>query len=134
MKKNQIGGAEINPIVMIVGLFLLLTLIWIYYRKIKNYVYKKKHGKWPPHNNACPDYWVNNGNNICINSHEVGLLNCPVDGITTAPDPSNPGKSVQAMDFSGILYQKSNSNSNYNKCIFSKRCQAPWTGIDNLCA
>ena len=52
-------------------------------------------------------------------------------GITESSDIVHQ---LMEMDFSGALYKDSNSNANYNKCIFSKRCEAPWEGIDTLCA
>ena len=135
MAKNQIGGGQISSIAVVLAIFLLIILAWYYYSLYKQQQDKKNKATWPPNGyNACPDYWVKNGNDICINPHSVGLPDCPISGITKIQDPLDSNKSIQAMDFSGELYKSSNSNSNYNKCIFSKKCQAPWEGIDSLCA
>lgn len=135
MSKNQIGGGQISTVAIVFAIFLLIVLAIYYYSMYKTNKKNQEKATWPPKgNNACPDYWVNNGNNQCINPHGVGLPDCSVSGITTIESPLDPTKTVQAMDFSGPLYKESNSNANYNKCIFSKRCEAPWEGIDTLCA
>ena len=136
MSKNQIGGGQISAIAIVVAVFLLIILAWYYYSLYKDYKNKQNNATWPPNGyNACPDYWVKNGN-LCINAFGVGLPDCPnTPGLTTAPNPIDPaGGDVQALDLNNEMYQSSNGKSNSNKCRFSKQCEAPWEGIDTLCA
>jgi hypothetical protein len=66
--------------------------------------------------NKCPDYWEVRENNVCHNTHGVGLC-------------KNGGD--RDMNFEDDLF-KGSSGDNY-KCAWAKQCQVPWEGIDNLC-
>lgn len=135
MSKKQIGGGEISVIAIVLAIFLLIMLLWYYYSSYKNNQNNKKKSTWPPKGyNACPDYWVNVGNGQCVNPHGIGLPNTCYPGIKTIKSPLDSNKQVQSMEFSGELYNSSNSNAPTNKCHFSKNCQTPWEGIDTLCA
>ena len=71
---------------------------------------------FPPQANKCPDYWEVRENNVCYNTHGVGLC-------------KNGGD--RDMNFEDDLF-KGKSGNNY-KCAWAKQCQVPWEGIDNLC-
>ena len=137
MAKNQIGGGQISGIAIAVAIFLLIVLAWYYYSLYKDHKEKQKNATWPPNGyNACPDYWIKSGN-LCINAYGVGLPNdkCSFPhGKTTAKNPLKPNETVQALDLNNEYLISSNSNSNMSKCHFSKQCEAPWEGIDTLCA
>ena len=138
MAKNQIGGGQISGIAIAVAIFLLIVLAWYYYSLYKDHKNKQKNATWPPNGyNACPDYWIKNGN-LCIDAYGVGLPECSFQGGMVPGGVPNPldktGKNVQAIDLNSEFLRSSNSKSNYNKCQFSKQCEAPWEGIDTLCA
>uniref|UniRef100_A0A6C0JCP3 CPW-WPC domain-containing protein n=1 Tax=viral metagenome TaxID=1070528 RepID=A0A6C0JCP3_9ZZZZ len=77
---------------------------------------------WPRMLAECPDYWVKEGNS-CKNMFNIG--DCPKgkDGL-----PEVQG----TVDFSSEMYK--GKKGNYNKCRWAKKCNAPWEGIDKLCA
>ena len=135
MAKNQIGGGQISSIAIAVAVLLLIILAWYYYSVYKDYKNKKNDATWPPNGyNACPDYWIKNGN-LCINAYGVGLPDCTFPhGLTTAQNPLNPSETVQALNLNNEYLKSSNGQSNFNKCQFSRECEAPWEGIDTLCA
>ena len=60
---------------------------------------------------------------VCKNTFDIG--HCPV-GKTGLPI------SQGTVDFSGANYK--GENGDYNKCKWTKQCNASWDGIDSQCA
>ena len=65
----------------------------------------------------CPDYWAVVGDDKCKNIHKIGIC--------------KSGDTDNVMDFSEPLFQ--GTKGMYYKCNWSKKCNTPWEGIDNLC-
>lgn len=111
-------------VILIIGIILLYKF------------FKKNNNKtWPKVLNNCPDYWLDKGNYICENTYNLGK--CPRD--------RNGIKAQGDIDFKKILNIRSKNprivkkiiNKKKNllkKCIWSKRCNVSWEGIDKLCA
>ena len=57
------------------------------------------------------------GENKCKNIHKIGICKA--------------GDTDNVMDFSEPLFQ--GTKGMYYKCNWSKKCNTPWEGIDNLC-
>lgn len=87
--------------------------IFLTLRKEKNMVLNTV---FPPFKNKCPDYWEVTKDDKCLNKNNIGL--CKTSG-------------DRKMDFNQDIY--SGEKGDYYKCAWSKQCQAPWEGIDNLC-
>jgi len=89
----------------------VLILLWgfiLYVKWNNNRLYNKTNdlvNKWQ---NTCPDYWTNTGNNNCKNDFNFG---------------SCPEESEKNFD----------NFTDEEKCKWSKECNVPWNGIDNLC-
>lgn len=87
--------------------------IFINYRKHKEL---EDNTIFPPWPSKCPDYWASGGDNICRNSHKLGLCKSGDDN---------------DMEFGDQLFK--GSKGQFYKCNWAKQCQIPWEGIDNLC-
>ena len=87
--------------------------------------YEYKHFKnddetfmFPPWPSVCPDYWESEGNGVCKNVHKIGQC--------------RRSDTNMHMDFNAEdMY--TGSDGMYNKCEWSKACEAPWEGVDHLC-
>lgn len=94
-----------------------------YYRQYKSFKEEQSKRVWPPVTQPCPDYWIHQGNNVCKNVHQIGI--CP------------QGADGQIMPQGEVAFNTSNftgAKGDQEKCRWSKRCQAPWEGIDSKCA
>lgn len=105
-----------DSIILAIGIFIvIITIIYIYnqYRDAKKKAQNEVIRKQKPA--QCPDYWDSVGKNVCRNTHKIGK--CGHENTVSFNDPifSNP------------------KTSNYMKCKYSKECETPWQGIDNLC-
>ena len=108
-------------IVNIVGIIGVLAIVIYYsirtfldYREIKSLDEGTTFPPWP---SKCPDYWAVVDDNKCKNIHKIGEC--------------KSGDVDNVMDFNDAIFQ--NSKGMYYKCNWSKKCNAPWEGIDNLC-
>lgn len=102
-------------ILSVVVLAIILGFIVSFVLEIRND--KKKVGsEYPPMKNRCPDYWEVQDENVCRNTHAIGL--CKTGG-------------DRDMDFNDELF--TGRKGDHYKCAWAKQCQVPWEGIDNLC-
>ena len=77
----------------------------------------EKNTKFPPWPAKCPDYWQTRGEDICVNTHKIGL--CKSTDVDLEMDfNEQPFKGAKGM---------------YRKCNWAKQCRVPWEGIDSLC-
>lgn len=108
---------NINLIVTIIGIIVFFYLALSYYNSYRKYI----KGKEPKSRIRleCPDYWAVEGNNICRNIHKIGKC-------------SLMGDRGSVVDFNDEIFQDK-ATGNYAKCKWSKKCQSPWEGIDDLC-
>ena len=86
----------------------ILLFWWGFYVFVKynNYhKYQKNMRKIPEDNKNCPDYWTYQGDGQCVNTYNVGTCS--------------------TIDTQGL--------SKSEKCKLSKKCNAPWEGIDDAC-
>lgn len=103
-----------------------ITIVFIvmgtyYFYMFREYKKTKTSFEIKRYTSTCPDYWTISGNSnpndkkpkiICKNPKKIGRCNFTED-----------------KDFSSDLYK-----DDIAKCKWSKYCNAPWEGIDNLCA
>lgn len=106
---------------MQIWIIILLCIIAVilciyYYRKYKEWKVVKESKEWPPEISSCPSYWSEVGENKCRNDFNIGSC----------------GSNKEIVDFNTPTYNNKDKG-NYNKCLWSKKCNAPWIGIDNLC-
>ena len=109
-------------VVTIAIITLIVLLTWIGYGMYKN----ETNAKFPPVSSDCPDYWTSEkvgDKTVCKNTFDIG--HCPV-GKTGLPI------SQGTVDFSCANYK--GENGDYNKCKWTKQCNASWDGIDSQCA
>tara|TARA_B100000035_G_C20933486_1_gene524122 strand:- start:224 stop:592 length:369 start_codon:yes stop_codon:yes gene_type:complete len=110
-------------IVSLVALFLLIKLLY----DINNVRNLNKNVKFPPWPSKCPDYWKvispDEDNLVCQNVHRIG--DCKNADINTNDIED------QTMNFSEAPF--TGQNGEYFKCMWAKKCRAPWEGVDNLC-
>ena len=110
-----------QKVFMIILIVSVLVIILGYGIKIfldyKKYTDLESGTKFPPWPSKCPDYWAVVGKDKCKNIHKIGICKA--------------GDTDNVMDFSEPLFQ--GTKGMYYKCNWSKKCNAPWEGIDNLC-
>ena len=87
------------------------------YLDYKKYIDLESGTNFPPWPSKCPDYWSVAGENKCKNIHKIGIC--------------KSGDTDNVMDFSEPLFK--GTKGMYYKCNWSKKCNTPWEGIDNLC-
>lgn len=114
-----------NKIVVIVILVGVLAILIGCFADLGVSVYRanelEKNTKFPPWPAKCPDYWDlledSDEGPVCVNTHGIGdCRKIPHDN---------------KMDFSHSLFQ--GSKGIYYKCDWSKKCKAPWEGVDSVC-
>ena len=112
MNKFVLIGILVGSLAIIIGF--LVTIGLEVYRTTE----LEKNTKFPPWPAKCPDYWTNMGDDVCQNTHRIG--DC------------YSGETDNNMDFGKeAIYQ--NTRGMYYKCNWSKKCNTPWEGIENLC-
>jgi hypothetical protein len=103
-------------ILSVVVITIILGFVISFVLEIRRDANKTKDIKFPPMKNKCPDYWEVQDDNVCRNVHSVGL--CKTGG-------------DRDMNFNDELF--TGRKGDFYKCAWSKQCQVPWEGIDNLC-
>ena len=105
-----------------VGVSLLIIIIFVSVTsfQIAAENAKKSKLKFPPFPSKCPDYWEAVGDGRCKNINNIGICK-----------KYNGVKDSDVMDFSDPLFK--GEKGMYYKCSWSRKCQAPWEGIDELC-
>ena len=98
-------------VLVVIGLFIHTLL------KYKKMIDLNKNTKFPPWPSKCPDYWTVVGENMCENVHKIGKC--------------KGGDTDNTMDFNDPIFK--GSKGMYYKCNWSKKCNAPWEGVDSLC-
>ena len=110
-----------QKVFMIILIVSVLAIICGFSVKIfldyKKYTDLESGTKFPPWPSKCPDYWAVVGDDKCKNIHKIGIC--------------KSGDTDNVMDFSEPLFQ--GTKGMYYKCNWSKKCNTPWEGIDNLC-
>tara|TARA_B100001093_G_scaffold452749_1_gene461009 strand:- start:7339 stop:7692 length:354 start_codon:yes stop_codon:yes gene_type:complete len=101
----------------------IVGLTMYYYLQYQSYNKEQANKTWPENIADCPDYWVNEGNGNCRNTHNIGK--CPKD---------SKGKRVNqgVMNFDSATYK--GDQGAVNKCRWAKKCHVSWEGVDQNCA
>jgi hypothetical protein len=113
------NALDIIPVSIAIILFVLFALYyWSVYHQNQELAQSNK-DNWPPYKSHCPDYWNPIGNNICENTHNIGVPEC-------LKKPHGKIKNIQnnRVSFHGV--------SKENKCSWAKKCEVPWEGVDTL--
>lgn len=100
-------------IIIVVGFSIKILLTYLKYKKLQN------NTVFPPWPATCPDYWaVGDNEGECKNIYKIGdcMTGDGADGVMNFGEPIFKGGK-------GPFY----------KCSWSKKCRAPWEGIDSLC-
>ena len=110
---------NIELVATIIIVFIVMGTYYFYlYREYKK---TKKTFEMKRYTSTCPDYWTLTDNSnpndtnpviMCSNPKKIGRCNY-----------------TEPKDFSSDLYK-----DDIAKCKWSKYCNAPWEGVDNLCA
>ncbi len=103
-------------ILSVVTISIIIGFVVSFVLEIRRDEAATKNVKFPPMKNVCPDYWEVQDDNVCRNVHSVGL--CKTGG-------------DRDMNFNDELF--TGRKGDFYKCAWSKQCQVPWEGIDNLC-
>jgi hypothetical protein len=109
-----------KKILIIMVLVIIIGAALYYYFQYKAYKEHLSKLKFPPWPSKCPDYWKVEGDDKCRNIHNIGICK-----------KFNGMKDSDVMDFSQLPAK--GKKGQYFKCSWSKKCRAPWEGIDNLC-
>jgi len=118
------NNQTVNIIVAICSIIIIIGFsikIFLDYKRFKKLTESSSFPPWPA---KCPDYWeVIDGNSEdedvrCKNIHNIGLCKSSNDD--------------NIMDFNDQIF-KGNSQGQLYKCSWSKKCKAPWEGIDTIC-
>jgi hypothetical protein len=88
--------------------------IFLEYNKFKKLSDNTIFPPWPA---QCPDYWKTLDNNVCHNINKIGICR------------ANDGEDT--MDFDAPPFK--GGKGDFYKCNWSKKCEAPWEGIDSIC-
>ena len=108
--------AKFNKILLACVILTPIIMGIVYYLKYLKWKEDQSKIAFPPFPSKCPDYWEVQDENVCRNTHAIGL--CKTGG-------------DRDMDFTDELF--TGRKGDYYKCAWSKQCQVPWEGIDNLC-
>ena len=112
-----------NIIITVFSIIIIIVFsvkIFLDYSRFKKLTGMSSFPPWPA---ICPDYWeVIEGEKgdedvKCKNSHNIGICKSSNDD--------------NIMDFNEDVF-KGNGGEVY-KCSWSKKCKAPWEGIDTIC-
>tara|TARA_Y100000389_G_scaffold184291_1_gene202593 strand:- start:25 stop:363 length:339 start_codon:yes stop_codon:yes gene_type:complete len=103
-------------ILSVVVITIILGFIISFVLEIRRDENKTKDIKYPPMKNKCPDYWEVQDDNVCRNTHAIGL--CKTGG-------------DRDMNFNDELF--TSRKGEHYKCAWAKQCDVPWEGIDNIC-
>jgi hypothetical protein len=113
--KKVLGGTVVGIVIA----FVVYSVI-----QIRNENKIESSLRFPPWPAKCPDFWsVEGDENIlkCRNVYNIGKCK-NFDGV-------NPDSNV--MDFSEDIFK--GENGMYYKCDWSRKCEAPWEGVDKTC-
>ena len=114
----------VNIIVAVLSIIIIIGFsvkIYLDYNEFSKLTESSAFPHWPA---KCPDYWqVEEGEPgdedvKCRNIHNIGLCK--------SSDDDN------LMDFNDEVF-KGESQGQLYKCSWSKKCKAPWEGIDPIC-
>jgi hypothetical protein len=117
----KISDLKENAELIIVIFFVCLSMGGYYFYIYREYSKTKNTFEQKRHTGICPDYW-----SITEDSNpdsEKPLIKCRNDKKIGRCNYTEP------QDFSSELYK-----DDIAKCKWSKYCNAPWEGIDNLCS
>lgn len=120
--KNVLIISALLSFLIIVGISIKIILDYLKYKKLKDNTI------FPPWPSICPDYWAVNDvsyNNLgekqvkCKNIHKIGDCNI------------GDNEEDKIVDFNDPIF--AGGQGPYYKCSWSRKCKAPWEGIDSLC-
>jgi hypothetical protein len=98
-------------ILMIAVIILIITLVFIGIVLS----YSKNNNKWPPVVPECPDYWIMDLSNNCINTKGLGTC------------PPQSGQQHLVMNFNTATYK--GSNGLCAKYKWAQNCKVAWDGV-----
>ena len=90
--------------------------IFLEYSRFKKLTNNTTFPPWPA---QCPDYWETHDNNVCKNIHKIGICR------------TGDAAKDDEMDFGTPPF--TGGKGAFYKCNWSKKCNTPWEGIDNIC-
>jgi hypothetical protein len=117
------NNQTVNIIVAVFSILIIIVFsvkIYLDYTRFKKLTESSSFPPWP---SKCPDYWkVIEGDKgdedvICQNIHSIGICKSGDDNV---------------MDFNEQVF-KGSGQGHLHKCSWSKKCKAPWEGIDTIC-
>ena len=116
------NNQTVNIIVAVFSILIIIGFsvkIYLDYTRFKKLTESSSFPPWPA---KCPDYWkVIEGDKgdedvKCENIHSIGICKSGDDNV---------------MDFNDPIFK--GGQGQLHKCSWSKKCKAPWEGIDTIC-
>jgi hypothetical protein len=114
------GNGVFNVLLLIIVIVIIIVFI---VKNVMGYISEKKakdNLRFPPFPSKCPDYWSSLGDSRCKNDNNIGLCK-----------KYNGMRESNVMDFSDDIFK--GDKGMFMKCSWSRKCKAPWEGIDKLC-
>lgn len=113
--------------------FIIIFVIYFFILHTKKWNEENKNLKWIPIINNCPDYWVDKGDGVCENIHNLGKFSSSENKrFTDFKEISKEG--IYLTDDVVQLRNQLNSKEMLKqKCSWTKRHNISWEGINNLC-
>lgn len=110
-------------------LTILVILILIVFFVFEFLAYRKTRGlnRWPPWGRPlpCPDYWINKGNNICVNPFNLG---------TGYPSGKKPMGEFNMNNLPACTNKKHDDRACLQaKCKWAQTSNNPWFGVQPAC-
>ena len=116
------NNQTVNIIVAVFSILIIIVFSVKIYLDYVRFTKLTEGSSFPPWPAKCPDYWkviegaVGDEDVKCQNSHKIGICKSSDDNI---------------MDFNEQVFK--GGQGQLNKCSWSKKCNAPWEGIDTIC-
>jgi hypothetical protein len=113
-----------KAVLIMSAIILVLFVGLIFWRKRQ----ERKEAKWPPVISKCPDYFVHQGDNKCLNTFQLNG-SCPNNACDYCEALGKPGP----IDF---LKGKNPENEKDREalCQMIGKCGLTWEGISEKCA
>ena len=116
---NLIAAMRENVELVITLVMVFVVMITYYFYLFREYNKTKQSFQMKRYTSICPDYWTLSENSNPNDTNPTIICN----------NPKKIGRCFESKDFSTDLYKE-----DIAKCKWSKYCNAPWEGVDNLCA
>ena len=124
----QASSVQSNDIIKYIVIGILVVFVVVYFvhqtNKWKN---ESASIQWPPMINNCPDYWIDKGNGVCLNAHNLGKQH--------SVDFKDVGGHNIYMTKDPIQMQNQLNTPRVlrSKCRWAKKHKVSWEGVNGLC-